>query len=92
MSSLTRLSGSLITVGLILIVLGIFLVVTYALLSPSQGEVSGGFTIFVGPIPIAGAWGPHGHLLLLISLILAITMFILLYVFISSMRKTMSLE
>jgi len=67
-----RLALALIVIGIILIIAGSMLVALSA-----QGEISGGFVILIGPIPIIGGVGPHGTLLALLALLVTLIIVII---------------
>ncbi len=71
-----RLFMALIGVGLIMIIAGFILMA----LSATPGNVSGGFVILIGPIPIIGGFGPYGGLLSTVALIATIII-VLIYIF-----------
>jgi len=58
------LSITLIILGTALMVLGLF--------SKGGVEVSGGFVVMIGPIPIVGSFGKHGVPLLVLALTIAL--------------------
>ena len=60
-----ELAGLLIS-GIVLMVAGFVLVAVAAM----RGAESGGFVVVIGPLPIVGAWGPHGVALAAIGAIL----------------------
>jgi uncharacterized membrane protein len=69
-------------ISLALIIIGILLLFSY--FAP-KSEVSGSFVIVVFIVPISGSFGKYGDVLLILSLIL--TILILLFSFITMLRK-----
>lgn len=68
------MNTKLFLTGFTLILVGMLLVSLAAVLSASAGTTSG--VIITFPIPIGIAWGPHGMLLAIISLIIMLIMLI----------------
>jgi len=67
-----------IFLGMAMIFIGFLLLFASALLSPgTQGSVSGGAIVFIGPFPIAFGFGPYAPTLLAIGLLIATLLFFL---------------
>jgi uncharacterized membrane protein len=74
-------SSSLVTLlflGFAIFIAGIILIVFSSALG--SGSVSAGGVIFVGPFPIAFGTGPNAAWLIMISLVIAVLMFAMLFV------------
>jgi len=69
--------------GLLLILIGV-LVLIIAATTSSEGSVSAGVVIFIGPIPIVFGAGPDAGILVLTGVILAVASLIL---FVALRRK-----
>ena len=67
----------LLITGVGVIFIGITVMVIASFFGP---EFSGGGVIFIGPVPIVFGTGPDSGLLIVISLILAITMLVLILI------------
>jgi LPXTG-motif cell wall-anchored protein len=80
----SRLFAVLI-LGFLLVFIGIIVLVIAALISGGSASVGG--VIFIGPIPIVFGAGPDANWLILISIILAVVSFALLFVY--RRRKSM---
>lgn len=65
-----KISTILINLGIILCMLGFFLLIFTSVFSKT--ESSGAFIIFIGPIPIGGMWGQYGPIILISLLIISI--------------------
>ncbi len=78
--------------GLMLVALGVIMMFAGAILLAlaavaGGGQVSGGLVIFIGPLPIAVSWGPSGHILLLVAVLLALGMILITYLFLWRVRR-----
>jgi uncharacterized protein (TIGR00304 family) len=67
-------------VGFAIIVVGVVLVVLASALG--EGSVSAGGVIFIGPFPIVFGVGPDAAWLIVISLVIAVLMLVLFFVWI----------
>lgn len=65
-------------VGFAIIIVGVILVVLASVLGGGSGSVGG--VIFIGPFPIVFGSGPYAIWLILISLVIAILMIVLFFV------------
>jgi uncharacterized membrane protein len=73
----------LLAVGICVIVVGMVILLASV---ASQGQVSGGGVIFLGPFPIVFGSGPSGGLLALISLVIGGIMVALTFLWVRSPR------
>ncbi len=73
----SRIAAVLIFLGFALIFTGFIFVVVESFIHGGV-KTSGSVIIFIGPIPLAFAWGEYGFQLLLISLIIIFIMVVLL--------------
>jgi uncharacterized membrane protein len=67
-------------VGFVIIVVGVVFVVLSSALG--EGSVSAGGVIFIGPFPIVFGVGPDAAWLIVISLVIAVLMLVLFFVWI----------
>jgi uncharacterized membrane protein len=74
----SRLFAVLI-LGFLLVFIGVIVLVVATLLSGGSASVGG--IVFIGPIPIVFGAGPNADWLILISIILAVVSFALLFVY-----------
>jgi uncharacterized membrane protein len=65
-------------VGLGIIIVGVILVFLAAVLSGGSGSVGG--VIFIGPFPIVFGAGPDATWLIVVSIVIAVLMFVLFFV------------
>ena len=75
-----EVSGRLLTflfIGFAIIIIGIILVVVASLLASGSSSVGG--VIFIGPFPIVFGVGPEAAWLIVISIIIAVVMFVLFF-------------
>ena len=64
--------------GLGIIIVGVILVFLAAVLSGGSGSVGG--VIFIGPFPIVFGAGPDATWLIVVSIVIAVLMFVLFFV------------
>lgn len=75
-----EVSGRLLTflfIGFAVIIVGVILVVVASLLAGGSSSVGG--VIFIGPFPIVFGVGPEAAWLIVISIIIAVVMFVLFF-------------
>ncbi|XHH08448.1 MAG: DUF131 domain-containing protein [Candidatus Bathyarchaeia archaeon] len=81
----SRLFG-LLLLGFGLVFVGVIVLVVAAVLS-SGGSGSVGGVIFIGPIPIVFGAGPDSNWLIIISIIIAVVMFAVFFIFSRRTRR-----
>jgi uncharacterized membrane protein len=69
---------TLLFVGLAIVVIGIVTVILAS--AVGTGSISAGGVIFIGPFPIVFGTGPDATWLIVISLVIAVLMFVLFFV------------
>ncbi len=83
---------NLMIAGIVMILAGTFLIVGSSFLYSSQGNVSWGGFVLIGPIPIVFGNGKYGSVVSILSLVLGILMIVLLYIYLKKGRSSESLK
>ncbi len=76
---------NILLLGFALVFIGIIVLVVGAVLSGGSGSVGG--VVFIGPIPIVFGAGPDSNWLIIISIIIAVVMFALFFIFSRRTRR-----